>query len=840
MDIERGCLEILFRKISHSCFLNNINTVSLRKENNYKNIPKREFILYSSEVFPQYTQDEVENIYNYLQEKASGNGGIFNFVSEISKKFLIEYENEPICKFDQILRWRDISFKLGQDLFTTAYFAKEDSDSNKNRVHFTWSPITKTDNNKLHDILRKGIAENHFHLNGSTQIFSLNWVCLMNNISERQKDFAKIKNYMDAKQTIETIEVKKRSLYNECIIAAFIRLYLFSYIKNDSFDVFKDFKSGSKKLNELDAMWVSKLQRMINVQKNSYGYRKSNHVLDYAIDTNYIDSNFADNCILAGERKFMYDCFYNIFQGKFTDYEINCFYVYLLIKNLLRSELIQVNGKLGFKNFSLYQDRKEVFIEGFKQYQHELVRLAINSTMKCQKIVSLEARICPKKTCEKNKEAIKYYDLHSREDNEKEYKHFYVLHFPKSPDNSRFASGVPRYDNVRSMVKQCTKSIVQLLESNEKYKYRIRGIDACSHEIGCRPEVFAQSFRYLTNFTICDNPFTLEDRKPIKLKATYHVGEDFLNLVDGLRAIDEAILFCNLEKGSRLGHALALGIDPISYYELKNYKVIMRKQDIIDDIAWMIGKSNEYGIIIDEILLASLEDKFNDLFEEIYIDSEEILSMKISPIDYYNAWKLRGDNPNLYNKNYYELQNYLNLTSMTEKPLLKSQYYELNKKIYDNIRLDNKHRSLYYYYHFNKSIRDNGYKQHIFNIKNDYVILVKELQEKMRYDIANKGISIETNPSSNYLIGTIKKYDQHPIITFNSNGLKTDVIKEALSVSINTDDQGVFDTFLENEYALIAYALEKSVDENGKNTYERNRIYKWIDNIRQFGLEQVF
>ena len=33
--------------------------------------------------------------------------------------------------------------------------------------------------------------------------------------------------------------------------------------------------------------------------------------------------------------------------------------------------------------------------------------------------------------------------------------------------------------------------------------------------------------------------------------------------------------------------------------------------------------------------------------------------------------------------------------------------------------------------------------------------------------------------------------------------------------SINTDDQGVFDIKLENEYALIARALERKIDENG-------------------------
>lgn len=68
--------------------------------------------------------------------------------------------------------------------------------------------------------------------------------------------------------------------------------------------------------------------------------------------------------------------------------------------------------------------------------------------------------------------------------------------------------------------------------------------------------------------------------------------------------------------------------------------------------------------------------------------------------------------------------------------------------------------------------------------------------------LVREGIAIETNPSSNYLIGTIKKYDEHPIMRFNSRKLRKTERNMSLNVSINTDDQGVFDTLLENEYAL--------------------------------------
>ena len=61
-----------------------------------------------------------------------------------------------------------------------------------------------------------------------------------------------------------------------------------------------------------------------------------------------------------------------------------------------------------------------------------------------------------------------------------------------------------------------------------------------------------------------------------------------------------------------------------------------------------------------------------------------------------------------------------------------------------------------------------------------------------------------------------------------------------LPVCVNTDDQGIFSTYLENEYALLAVALEKKKDENGRNKYNRTMIYQWIDNLRQQGLNLSF
>lgn len=49
-----------------------------------------------------------------------------------------------------------------------------------------------------------------------------------------------------------------------------------------------------------------------------------------------------------------------------------------------------------------------------------------------------------------------------------------------------------------------------------------------------------------------------------------------------------------------------------------------------------------------------------------------------------------------------------------------------------------------------------------------------------------------------------------------------------------------FNIKLENEYAFIARALEKKVDENGEKMYSKSMIYDWLDKIRKMGLNQSF
>lgn len=862
MDIERGNIEILFQKISYLHISGQITSgrQKAEREHTFRKIDRNLYMRYAKAVFNHMTDNECENSYQLACEQmrdAHGNNPcIFRLLIKASMKLLKMDGDEIECRFEQMLRWRELSFLFGQDIFTCAYLAVCDIERGVTTKCFSWLPIIKSDDDRLHNILEKGIADNHFHLAGSTRVFDLNWVSLMNRIDHRLHDFKKLNHTMQEYCTDPICDPEKREdFYAECQRAALYRVYLFSVMKKDQFlcerlKVLLDALKRGARPEE----FVAEIQDAVVLAKNLYGARYEENVLDYALEMNMVDDNTNECRLLAGERKFLYDCFRCVMSDSFNDEQKNLFYSYLVIRTDFRGELVQTNKRIGFANFSDYQDRKEYFIEGKRPYEDELVRLALNESLRKRNMVSLEARICPKNSASELFRTLKYYERivkgknwteGKREDEELKDeagrsaygKLIYVLHFPKLPDQ-KFVSGVPRNDNVRRKYAHQAKSIVSLMEKQKDINEHIKGIDACASELHCRPEAFGQIFRYLLDaIVICQEDWKrpgYAESKKANLHATYHAGEDFYDIVDGLRAIDEAILFCGLKRGSRLGHALALGIMPEKYYKFKDCNLVLPKQVLLDDIAWLICKAGEYGCQIEDSLKAELEAKFYNLYDEIFGDSmdEDVF---VSTFDYYQSWKLRGDNPKPYRL---EMEAFKKEVLNIE--IERFDRYWFNDRISNDLRKNVKYKKLFFTYHYSEQVRKRGNEIAVFKADGNYSNLVRQIQDCMIRQLVQQGIGIETNPSSNYLIGTIEKYEDHPIIRFNARKLKVVMPNTSLCVSLNTDDQGVFDTLLENEYALMALALKKAKDGDSALKYDVEGIYEWIDYVRKMGLEQIF
>lgn len=910
MDIIRGCLDIFFRKQSPQKILDSTFEWDERKRKNLHNkVDRNTFVNLATEYFKHYSEDEILNIYNELNvlmkdmreisrgiSEKNKFSSVFNLLIQFTDDVLIERDREPFCKYKQLLRWRMISHRLDQDLFITAYFAYRDVVSSRERTFFAWEPVIKSDNIRLHKMLEKGMAENHFHLKGSAPYFNLTWISLMNKVVNRNKDFKDSGigskrldpdlNYSSDDKGCNIIDLVKK--------AAVIRGFLFSVLNDVEFfdknkksiDEMEDKNSQDKKLksflkeDNID-LELYEVQQDISALKHEFGYKfecgtyGQKITADYCIPRNLSSINKNSNVLLYGERRFMYLMFRKIYERdkKYLPYA-DLFYAYLIIKSKFRGELMQINNRVGFKNFGDYQNRKTKFLKKEPLLYNAVIYMSIISSMKDQNIKSLEARICPPNTAMKMESSIKLLDriiekeegnlkiiddkkkqiylkqMVFREENEKKY--FYVLHFPKRKDDVNYnsiknidekiaVSMKPRDYKLRKNVKNQAIMIAGLRERINPVVKRIFGIDACSDEIGCRPEVFAQVFRFLKNHSSSiEHEYLFDEYKIPKIMSTYHAGEDFLDLIDGLRAIDEAILFLGLSYGDRIGHAMALGVDVEDWYNSKCNNLVLSKQDYLDNISWMLAKIREYNIKDTENLVYELENQFNEMFQEIYqnnfnSEDKEHQNIIYNHMTYYDAWKLRGDNPSLY------------FTKEYKKDDMEICYWDrckINNSVPDSIRNNRNCAYLYYNYHYNFEVKKAGAEQYNFKVPKAYVRAAEKIQKRMQKVVAQKGIGIETNPSSNYLIGSFKRYDKHPIINLYNLGLTCDPEKikkcPQMFVSINTDDQGVFGTYLENEYALLAIALEKAKDENGEPIYNQAMIYDWLDRIRQMGLEQSF
>jgi adenosine deaminase len=854
----------------------------LQKEKSEKYINQQKFLENGYHTFSNYSLDEIQNVYTKLEEDwfldlDSKRSNYFNILNHFNDKLLIEKENEPFVNYQHLLKWRDLSYYMGEDLMTTSYFAYIDNRSQRKRDFFSWRGTTFSDNKRLRQLLDKGLAENHFHLKGSGPVFDLSWLNLMNNPSKYESRFNELKKDISLNTKFSNSSINSNKELKVLVYkAAYIRYKLFCVLNEINAENLKiDITKSSNTIDSYDLLiHIHKLSKEIDLLKYDLGHKfiyknDKNCVIDYAIPQNIHQSNLKKSYVFYGERKLMYQCFQNIFNHTscFEKYT-HLFHAYILIKAQFRSELIQVNDKVGFGNFSKYQDRKEWFLPDDSIYHTAFVNLAVHDTKKHSNIKSFELRIAPKDNVLKLNSSLKRYQsaidknaiqsINSyktpKKINSKKYFNlekeniFYTIHYIKNNDKSKLdnisSDLICRHHKLRNEIKDQSIAIAKLRDSYSELSKDIRGIDAASSEFNASPEVFAQGFRYLKNHKLKGFLNHLKDdiNEP-KIYATYHAGEDFYDVVDGLRAIDEAIKFCNLSQGDRIGHALALGIDVKEYYQFKKNKLMIPKQMVLDNIVWLLAKVRKYGISIHRNEINRLEKLYENLFYELYTSnfdlSHPLKHKYIHQTIYFDAWKLRGDNPYLYQTEIdSDVYKSVNLPYWD-----RCRINELYPKV-KNIRQNTDAKRLIQAYHFNTEIKKKGKAIKQFEITHAYTELVEAVQHKLMHEIKDCNIGIETNPTSNYLIGTFKRYAKHPITKFFNLGLEMDneTIKNCpqLSVSINTDDQGIFSTSLENEYALMAIALEKEKDEYGQPKYNSSMIYEYLERIRLMGLGQSF
>lgn len=722
----------------------------------------------------------------------SGVSNPFLALSRFAKSCLTLRGGEVLVRFEELLRWRELSTEIGENLLVCAFLAHEDCFHGNTHGKARWSYTCKVDDADLGYIFGKGLSELHQHLKASTDMFSLSWICLMNHITRRYVTFGKLAG--------DRVPV----VYRQCYEAAAIRVHLFEILQEigeTDYDM-PDFGAGFESA-------ARKLQYRINSYRENYGRKINGKRYDYAITSSKAEALTALN-VFDGEKFILYSAMVRIFQNPSEKLLTGMLYRYVLAKSKFRQFIEQPNGKKGFANFSIYERHKDMMLDAYPAYKRIALTLAAEESLHVHNVTSLETRIAPKNDLRKMLADFLMTEKYCRAglDAGKQDVRF-VYHFIKRyEDDTR--EGFVRQHRLRHDIRRQTLNMVVMHRYKRKVFEKLVGVDAANTELGCSPEVFAQSFRYLRKR--CEG----------RLHFTYHAGEDFYDIADGLRAIDEAIHLLRLRNGERIGHGLALGTIAHYYYHRQECTIAISKQCLLDNCAWLLVRSQELGISVAPKVRHMLESWFDRLLCEIYGSHDTLHT-------YYSAMLLRGDNPRALS--------YGKRRSCNVIPDWESCDLDPDPRL-GVIRKNQDAMRLYHDYHFKETVKKEGKRIVEFKISEGYEELITAMQEAMIEEIERRGIVIECCPTSNLKIGYEDRYDYQPIFRFNS-------ISDApgghhLPVTINTDDIGVFHTTLDNEYAIIALAALKKKDSEGRPLYSRRMVMSWLEQIRENGFKYRF
>lgn len=428
----------------------------------------------------------------------------------------------------------------------------------------------------------------------------------------------------------------------------------------------------------------------------------------------------------------------------------------------------------------------------------------------------------------------------------------FVIHFLKAkrgqtderavrPGNRK--NRVVRYGRIRRKTRDEAFRLFRLLSTPHPAVPFIVGIDAANLELPTPPEVFAPAFRFLREYPVetrtVSRPLDrfgtyreilslLENRR---LGMTYHVGEEFRHLLSGLRAIAETIEFLAPRPGDRLGHAIALAVEPEVWAEQIGYQAVLPKQEWLDTLVWVhrfLGSG--YDLLGD----LGVEDRVQHLSRAIYGAS----SAGDWPLPtLHDAWSLRQLDPysvdleRILERREYSIRDrtrhgahHQRWADVQARVLAEVNEHVGSNQAYELLRL--------YWYH--SEVRKEGNRITTVDMqpdREDWLALCHAVQEKMKTLVRNRELVVEVNPSSNRIIGPFSEMSHHHVFRMTLNDAQR--LSREIRVTVNTDDPGVFNTSLAHEYYLLGeILLRKGVPEA--------EVMSWLDWLRGNGNDSCF
>lgn len=783
MDLERGIIKALFYDYPIERLLSIMDGTQ----------DKSDLLAFVPEILrqtmPAFDVAELRQTMNAYKEKWSVDYAGHEetawpllFVATQAGRMLTKEAGMPRVRKEQLLRWRMISLPVSEDLLSLSWLALKEKDDIDGRKDFIWEdtlPITAAEWKALSK--GKSLSDLHSHLGASSDAFNIRWIFWMNNRTFKPDKKSKLKQEVGIEWAA---------------MAAVIRYHLFEVCKG--YGVAQAVREGILDSFKEDVYWQilvdGGFEKIDSAKHNSLkpNIGRVEH-WDYAITDELSCDERRKNSpykLHVGERYIMYEFLRRLYRGEQRAKEMaEYFYLYLLIKCSYRKLFLQTNEQVGLSNYQEYEGENKQGIDNMGEARK---RYALQTAIGERGQHYVESRI----SWQWDKKGMKspVPTIHIEKslfgnkvgDREKLLRRIRLV---VSYSKSDF-----QHDDKNNELKALTNTYEDILQRMLKNKtlqdkeFSIVGIDFTGFDEKARPEVYAQLVRYARR------------HQKMSLKQfTYHAGEDFYDVLDGIRTIDEVLRYLKWDEHCRIGHALALATRPERYYELRGWNVIATRQVLLDNLVWFLEMCGVVGYRIGKVQRSEIANKIKSLYEEIGYSEDFDLGK------YTDSMKLRGNHP--IGAGRAEGLSLFAQTALDDDAALEA------------LRRDAVVSTMFHDYYNDKNIRKEGELLAFWKMPREIVGAVSRIQKHLLQEIATKKIAIETCPTSNYKIGYFDKYIDLPLFTFLEQLPDN-------AISINTDDKGIIATSIENEYALIAAAMEKSRKYKGKSNAVIERVVK--------------
>lgn len=779
--------------------------------------------------YSHYPEHVFSNYWRHFEDDVKVCSGYENdylttAIQRLCDDFIAQNSSSIHLEFDRLGAWQNLNARLSP-LSILAYKYAHVSEWNERQLGKVLCKRSRYEGYVLYahePLLDAWMAENglhdlHVHLN-CCQWHEPCWILALAYPGKELKFWINEKRRV--RMLMEKIEkgLDAREMYFRLKLAAKIRCLLMYFVDDhDSSDLFEDFLGRIDHLSDRFVFCRKKCNRIFRAHREKeYGE---------AIQEELI---WMSRMFIGLRHDFP--------QGVRT-----LFHVYLLIKNQHFQLCSQRDDLSGFSQFQAYTDMDRGFGEHASYYVH--VFQCLHGAAGHSKVRYLEGRVSMKGAPSAAEASfckvlcaygrymadrlqdtrfrgsgrlsfllpeLKQMIKKAKRSGDRFMALALVVHLIKWPWKAGKNSS-RRYPDTRDAAESQASLLVEMLQRCRDLRSWVRGLDAAADELDAPAEVFAPAYRYARASRMIGH-------------FTFHCGEDFHHLLGGIRAVGEAVMFLDLQRGDRVGHATALGIDPSLWLRRMPSSVCSERGRLLQDLVYAWSVLRKIGRVGREYV-AKLEEKACELGRAVFKKSVtmDLLSAVFLLLPYHPKC----------------VKNWLGARSrfhMIRAQGTRSLLGWAHERFYEEVIL--------------KHIAEDAMRlavdwesssgvlmrcQEMVELETEFLPaeLYVELQQYVLRDLAKKGIVIESLPTSNTRISVYEDVSEHHILRWMGvDGFKKEGDPVVL-VALGSDDPGVFSTDIKAEFYHVYALLRKA----GLSDYDALRK---LDELNQRGAACCF